>query len=522
MDGSKEASLYDKTRFAMVKTAIMKTLCQDHKAVPLSPDRFTVPEVNEDDAHEGLVDSIRDGYKTVKPQLLQMNEDGTPVPKRLMMDNCTITGMEYTDKEWLTAATENQAHLDNQVDLAQQMLAAHAQLGEQQEGYADEQERLQQGVDNAGVLAQHWARLLTHVKKYHGDISFYKQANMPRESDVTKAKHYLKLEVANIITTVEWDRFPAWKRFYLYKYANAELFSVLSAFMGRNYSATTVYLKCDLGDGLQLWKNICSDAMKATVANRTRLLQEYQELRMYRWETYPQYYKRVMDAKEAYEQAAGKTMDVDLTYINLAMNERLPNRYNALMEMFQYNSPNADKYTDQQKLALIESLLARMIDFEAKEGTAKQIEHEVKKASGKGHWQRQKSKRRGRKQEKAHAANQGGMTQTCTYCRKHFPNMWTNHTEADCRNKKAGATGTSGKKHAHLDCHNCGTKGHIAKDCPDLKNAKRLQNAHKNKGGKSAMETAVAAMQAAMGSLDKEEQYQLFKRAFKVAKEQRP
>ena len=87
MDGSKEASLYDKTRFAMVKTAIMKTLCQDHKAVPLSPDRFTVPEVNEDDAHEGLVDAIRDGYKAVKPQLLQMNEDGTPVPKRLMMDH---------------------------------------------------------------------------------------------------------------------------------------------------------------------------------------------------------------------------------------------------------------------------------------------------------------------------------------------------------------------------------------------------------------------------------------------------
>ena len=143
MDGSKEASLYDKTRFGMVKTAIMKTLCQDHKAVVMCPDRFTVPEVTEDDAHEGLLDSIRDGSKAVKPQLLQMNDDGTPVPKRLMEDDCTITGLEYTDKEWLTAAKENKIHLDNQVELARQLLAAHAQLGEEQEGYADEQQRLQ-------------------------------------------------------------------------------------------------------------------------------------------------------------------------------------------------------------------------------------------------------------------------------------------------------------------------------------------------------------------------------------------
>ena len=76
MDGSKEASLYDKTRFGMVKTAIMKTLCQDHKAVVMCPDRFTVPEVTEDDAHEGLLDSIRDGSKAVASDRSGMRSSG--------------------------------------------------------------------------------------------------------------------------------------------------------------------------------------------------------------------------------------------------------------------------------------------------------------------------------------------------------------------------------------------------------------------------------------------------------------
>ena len=521
LDSTTRSSRYDRHLFGVAKEAIVNMIKSTGMVVVMDPENYPVDEdMTETDARKAMADDIRASGKTSSPMLLNLDDNGNKMEKYLMPEYCNVTKLLYTDDKWPEKATEQNTLLVNLVQMAQTNLDSHKNAENKDgETYAADMTKFENELSIAQRHVVRWTALRKHIADYKAALKYYERANPVAENQITKAMTYIKLQADEFVTPESWNYLPQWKRYFLYKAANNKLYKTLSGFVGQNVGKHTVFLTCDIGDGKTLWDNICEDALAATTNNAAHLLSDFIDIKMELFETYKQYHKRVLDKAAEYKKTAGKPLDFDLITLALSKEEKLPKRYHQELEHIRHDDAKSGAKpptTTEESLERCKTYLTYMDAIDKQPKVMKAIEQAQEGISS--------TRRRRRRGERANAAGEG-KSQTCGWCKKHFPERWTTHKESECRTKAEFLANKGGSdKDADIICYNCGQKGHKERDCPDLDNKKQLESAHKPKrrgAARHTKETAAAAISDILKDMEERERHRVIKALAEVRRKER-